>query len=407
MAQGQGLPGRDDPYATARAARRCERPAAARRPWSTPTRRGSSRSTRRSAEARAAEATATRFKYGIPTLPFVARRGRSANGLVGDQALIDSVFAAVDTERGRAAAAARRAGWTSTRPPPRPAARSKGGGATSPSPCAATGGGGRPMHTVAIGGRDEEAAQARWNAAGSSVRPAKAGSQGWRYEALLRRLRARGGDACERIRRGAAGVRAADGAARHAPRRAARTRCRSRRRASVRPGHGDVHRGRRVRPRRVGRARSSSTSRSTTSTSRTRTTSSPAASSRTTRSTASAARTSGTSSTSRTTTPTRTVVKLEQNYRSTQTILDAANAVISNNRGQMAKHLWTDVGEGDPVRVRELSRRARRGAVRDGGDRADGRRGRLPRRRSPSSTGRTRSRGCSRTCSCGRRSATR
>src|SRR5262249_47488644 len=43
------------------------------------------------------------------------------------------------------------------------------------------------------------------------------------------------------------------------------------------------------------------------------------------------------------------------NYRSTQTILDAANAVISNNRGQMAKHLWTDVGEGDPVRVRELS----------------------------------------------------
>src|SRR4029077_10502539 len=49
------------------------------------------------------------------------------------------------------------------------------------------------------------------------------------------------------------------------------------------------------------------------------------------------------------------VVKLEQNYRSTQTILDAANAVISNNRGQMPKHLWTDVGEGDPVRVRELS----------------------------------------------------
>src|SRR4051812_7886916 len=50
-----------------------------------------------------------------------------------------------------------------------------------------------------------------------------------------------------------------------------------------------------------------------------------------------------------------TVVKLEQNYRSTQTILDAANAVIGRNRGQMVKHLWTDVGEGDPIRVRELS----------------------------------------------------
>src|SRR3954467_2295641 len=49
------------------------------------------------------------------------------------------------------------------------------------------------------------------------------------------------------------------------------------------------------------------------------------------------------------------VVKLEQNYRSTQMILDAANGVISHNRGQMAKHLWTDVGEGDPVRVREMS----------------------------------------------------
>ncbi len=53
--------------------------------------------------------------------------------------------------------------------------------------------------------------------------------------------------------------------------------------------------------------------------------------------------------------PDATVVKLEQNYRSTQTILSAANAVISHNRGQMAKDLWTDVGEGDPVRVREMA----------------------------------------------------
>jgi DNA helicase-2/ATP-dependent DNA helicase PcrA len=48
------------------------------------------------------------------------------------------------------------------------------------------------------------------------------------------------------------------------------------------------------------------------------------------------------------------VVKLEQNYRSTQTILSAANAVISHNRSQKHKNLWTDVGEGDKVRVREL-----------------------------------------------------
>jgi DNA helicase-2/ATP-dependent DNA helicase PcrA len=48
-------------------------------------------------------------------------------------------------------------------------------------------------------------------------------------------------------------------------------------------------------------------------------------------------------------------VKLEQNYRSTQTILSAANAVISHNRDQVQKNLWTDLGEGDPIRVRELS----------------------------------------------------
>jgi DNA helicase-2/ATP-dependent DNA helicase PcrA len=52
--------------------------------------------------------------------------------------------------------------------------------------------------------------------------------------------------------------------------------------------------------------------------------------------------------------PDATVVKLEQNYRSTQTILDAANALISNNRGQRLKELWTELGTGDPIKVREL-----------------------------------------------------
>src|SRR4051812_28219616 len=51
--------------------------------------------------------------------------------------------------------------------------------------------------------------------------------------------------------------------------------------------------------------------------------------------------------------PDARVVRLEQNYRSTQTILDAANAVIANNRGRMGKTLWTDLGEGDKVKIRE------------------------------------------------------
>ncbi len=52
--------------------------------------------------------------------------------------------------------------------------------------------------------------------------------------------------------------------------------------------------------------------------------------------------------------PDTQLVKLEQNYRSTGTILDAANAVISNNRGQLEKKLWTDAGAGDPVKLAEL-----------------------------------------------------
>src|SRR3954464_265052 len=48
------------------------------------------------------------------------------------------------------------------------------------------------------------------------------------------------------------------------------------------------------------------------------------------------------------------VVKLEQNYRSTQTILSAANAVISHNRARKAKELWSDLGQGEPVHLREL-----------------------------------------------------
>jgi DNA helicase II / ATP-dependent DNA helicase PcrA len=44
--------------------------------------------------------------------------------------------------------------------------------------------------------------------------------------------------------------------------------------------------------------------------------------------------------------PDATTILLEQNYRSTQTILSAANSVIGNNRGRKPKRLWTDAGEG-------------------------------------------------------------
>ncbi|MCD6044034.1 MAG: UvrD/REP helicase, partial [Burkholderiales bacterium] len=49
----------------------------------------------------------------------------------------------------------------------------------------------------------------------------------------------------------------------------------------------------------------------------------------------------------------RHVVRLEQNYRSHGNILDAANALIANNRKRLGKNLWTSAGAGEPIRVFE------------------------------------------------------
>ena len=47
--------------------------------------------------------------------------------------------------------------------------------------------------------------------------------------------------------------------------------------------------------------------------------------------------------------PNAKTIMLEQNYRSTQTILDAANAVIAHNEGRKPKKLWTALGKGEPI----------------------------------------------------------
>ena len=48
------------------------------------------------------------------------------------------------------------------------------------------------------------------------------------------------------------------------------------------------------------------------------------------------------------------VIKLEQNYRSTETILNAANAVIANNIGRKQKRLWTENGEGEKIQFKQF-----------------------------------------------------
>lgn len=52
--------------------------------------------------------------------------------------------------------------------------------------------------------------------------------------------------------------------------------------------------------------------------------------------------------------PEACVIKLEQNYRSTQTVLDAANAVIKNNTGRKDKALWTEKKEGSRIHLRQF-----------------------------------------------------
>ncbi len=50
--------------------------------------------------------------------------------------------------------------------------------------------------------------------------------------------------------------------------------------------------------------------------------------------------------------PKAKLVALEQNYRSTSSILSAANALIANNSGRREKNLWSDRGDGKPVRLK-------------------------------------------------------
>ena len=299
---------------------------------------------------RARPSTLLSLRYGLPTLPFVARRGRG-NGLVGDQALIDRRLRRRRLRRRRAAAAPRR------RPRRRaPASRARdatrAAGAIVTITLCGDRRGRTPMHRVAIGGRDPEvAARARRRLGSPCAGAARLDELALRD--LLQGLRGRC-DASPIASASTPRCRVRYAARLGAPVAGMKNSLPFMPAASVRPGHGDVHRGRRLRRRRDASSASSSTARSTTSTSRARTTSSPTGSSPTTRST----RFRGADITNildfQDDFPDAQVVRLEQNYRSTQTILDAANAVIAHNRGRMGKSLWTDLGEGDPVKVREL-----------------------------------------------------
>ena len=134
------------------------------------------------ADARAEEAIVS-LRYRLPTLPFIARKGAAANGLVHDQSQIDRVFESVDTySHGNQLLLDRHLHFEEPHHVPR---TWEGRRRNVTITLCGDRRGRTPMHTVAVGGRDPQAAAAL-ERLGLTVRPAKSGSKGWRYESCFK-----------------------------------------------------------------------------------------------------------------------------------------------------------------------------------------------------------------------------
>jgi ATP-dependent DNA helicase UvrD/PcrA len=300
------------------------------------------------AEARVSEAELS-LRYGIPTLPFRARPAGVPGGLVADQALIDRIFDRVDSTAG-GLALLEDEGLSIDAPHYAP--RSFEGRRRNVTITLCGDRRGRtPMHMIAIGGRDEEARSAL-ESVGLSVRPAKAGSRSWRYESVFKDW----DDVMDVVWRiqkvlpvtvrcvARLGKREA-GERNTLPFTPA---------GSVLPGMHvfladgsydlveSVERVELDRP--VYDIDVAATHNFV-------------ANGVVTHNSIYGFRGADIQNILgfEEDFPDAHVVKLEQNYRSTQTILSAANSVVGHNHGRKTKALWTDIGEGDLIRVRELS----------------------------------------------------
>ncbi|MBA2514381.1 MAG: hypothetical protein H0V26_08650, partial [Solirubrobacterales bacterium] len=301
-------------------------------------------------EARAREIELS-LRHGLPTIPFVARRKGPAeeHGVVASQPLIDRIFGGLDTAAGGRALLAGR-GLSEEHPHHLPRTYEGRRRVVTVTLCGDRRGR-TPMHTIAVGGRDLEAKRALEDA-GLNVRPAKPGSTSWRYEAafssfddlmdVLLRIWAATPVAVRCVARLGQGRSGECNTLAFLPA------------ASVKPGmvmfgengEYDVVES-------VDRVELDAPVYDLD----VENTHNFVANGIVTHNSIYAFR--GADITNilafEDTFPEAHVVKLEQNYRSTQTILSAANAVVVNNRGRMDKALWTDIGEGDPIRVRELA----------------------------------------------------
>ncbi len=286
------------------------------------------------------------LRYGLPTIPFLARNGKGVtqNGIVANQSLIDEVFDQLDTE-----AAGRRLledlGLCFDGPHHVPQSYEGRRRNVTVTLCANR----RGYHSIAVGGRDTGAREAL-ESSGFNVRPARMGSLNWRYESAYPSF----GDALEianqvqealpvsirlMARFGIAGHGANSLPFIHA--------------ASVRPGmamftdDGSYTVVESVEPAELDRPVYDLDIEGTHNF---------VANGIVTHNSIYGFRGADINNILdfERDFPGAKVVKLEQNYRSTQTILSAANAVVSHNESRKPKALWSDRGEGEPVRVTEL-----------------------------------------------------
>jgi len=303
-------------------------------------------------EARVAELQLS-LRYRLPTLPFVARRSRQADeGLVHDQRLIDKVFDAFPT-MATGLALLTDHGLSFEHPHHVPSSHEGRRRNVTVTLC----GQGRdrtPMHVVAVGGRNR-GVRAALERVGLTPRPARRGSESWRYESCFASY-GRAMEAVERIQVATPVMvrqvaRLGDRAAAVQPGKNSLPFMPA---GSVRPGmvmftsdggYDVVERVERVsldRP--VYDLNVESTH-------------NLVAGGLITHNSIYGFRGADIHNILgfEDDFPDAHVVKLEQNYRSTQTILSAANAVVRNNRGRKQKSLWTDLGSGDPVHIAELA----------------------------------------------------
>ena len=301
------------------------------------------------AEARVAEAQLS-LRYQLPVLPFKARKAKGLTSLVANQELINRVFSSVDTMSG-GRRLLRDYGLSEEHPHFAPRSHEGRRRNVTVTLCGDRRGA-NPMHTVSVGGRNEEAKRAL-ESIGLNVRPAKNGSISWRYESCFSDFR-RAMDVVDRIQSVLpVVVRPSARLGKNGDGTTLKNTLAFMPAASVRPGmamfteHGEYDVVESVERIELDRPVYDLDVEPTHNF---------VADGLVTHNSIYAFRGADVRNILdfEDDFPDAHVVKLEQNYRSTQTILSAANAVVSNNRARKSKALWTDIGQGDPIHVREL-----------------------------------------------------